>query len=106
LYEVLPKISDKEYAMTATPSIDLPSWTSFASSWACFSARSSGTSVTLGSVRLALQRVKPVSNDVDRPSDKSVLSTLAAVSHTTNDQDGGARTTEGAIRSRKTITGP
>jgi putative transposase len=26
LFEVLPQISDKEYAMTATPSIDLPSW--------------------------------------------------------------------------------
>jgi hypothetical protein len=26
LFEVLPKIFDKEYAMTATPSIDLPGW--------------------------------------------------------------------------------
>jgi hypothetical protein len=26
LFEVLPKIFDKSYAMTATPSIDLPGW--------------------------------------------------------------------------------
>jgi hypothetical protein len=26
LFEVLTKIFDKEYAMTATPSIDLPAW--------------------------------------------------------------------------------
>jgi transposase-like protein len=26
LFEVLPKIFDKEYAMTATPSIELPTW--------------------------------------------------------------------------------
>jgi hypothetical protein len=28
LFEVLSKISSKEYAMTATPSIDLPGWMS------------------------------------------------------------------------------
>jgi transposase-like protein len=26
LFEVLPQIFDKEYAMTASPSIDLPAW--------------------------------------------------------------------------------
>jgi hypothetical protein len=37
LFEVLPKIFDKEYAMTATPSIDLLGWmadlTSHQASW-------------------------------------------------------------------------